>query len=407
MLANYFVVLILLLLVTGVVIDAGMLEFWQIHLQNAADAAAQQAMYQFGRNDSSFLNEGKLQASANGFTDAVNGVTVKIAQPPTSTIWAGDSWSVQATVAQTVPNVFMALVGAPRSTVAATAVARVLPTCIWVMNPTNSTTSPSFWLSSGTLSGACGLYVNTTSGPSMRVDAHATLTNLRSRIVGPSTGDSSSGNVVPVAKFSAAQKNEPLAYVTSPSFSSCTAGSTGMSISNFTGTISPGTYCGGLSVSNSTVKMNPGLYIITGGLTITGSTVDGTAGVTMFFTRGGGSDYGSVNISNSQLNLKAPTGNSGGAVLGIVMFADRNWISHGSQQVSLTNTPVQFDGIWYMPNIGVSFSQSPLSFYSYNGLVVDNLYMNGGISNMHADYSPLGSFITGSPYHYEDGALVN
>jgi hypothetical protein len=407
MLVNYFVVLIVLLLLSGLAIDAGMLEFWQIHMQNAADAAAQQAVYQFGRNDSAFVTEGKAQASANGFTDGVNGVNVKITQPPTSTIWVGDSWSVQATVSQSVPNIFMPLLGAARSTVAATAVGRVLPTCVWIMNPSNSTSNPSFWLASATLSGACGLYVNTASGPSVKVDGFATLANLRSRIVGPSSGNSSSGNIVPVPKFNAAQKNDPLAYVTSPSFSSCTSGDTGIRLSSYTGSVNPATYCGGLSISNSTVTLNPGLYTITGGLTISGSTIYGTSGVTLFFTAGGGSSYGTVSASNSAIYLKAATTASGGAVPGIVIFGDRNWVGHGSAGLSFSNTPVQCDGIWYVPNIGVSMWQSPLSFYSYNGLVVDNLYMYGSTSNMAVNYAPLGSYITGTPYHYEDGALVN
>jgi hypothetical protein len=407
MLVNYFVVLTILLLISGLAIDAGMLEFWQIHLQNAADAAAQQAMYQFGRNDSAFATEGKAQASANGFTDGAKGVTVTINQPPVSTEWVNDKWSVQATVSQPVSNLFMSLVNAGSSTLVSTAVARVLPTCIWIMNPTNTTSKPSFWLAAGIISGACGLYVNTSAGPSMEVDSSTLLLNLRSRVVGPQSGSTLTGSVIPIPKFNAAQKNDPLAYVTSPSFSACTPGYTALAKTNFTGSIGPGTYCGGLSISNSTLTLTPGLYIFTGGLTINGSIVYGTSGVTLFFTSGGGYSYGNININSSALYLKAATTNTGGTVPGIILFGDRNWISHGNRGVSFQNTTIQNDGIWYFPNIGVSMSQSPLSYYSYNGIIADNLYYSGDISTMNVDYAPLGSFITGTPYHYEDGALVN
>lgn len=407
MLVNYFVVLTILLLISGLAIDAGMLEFWQIHLQNAADAAAQQAMYQFGRNDSAYATEGKAQSSTNGFTDGVNGVSVTISQPPVSTEWVNDQWSVQATVSQPVSNLLMSLVNAGKSTVYATAVARVLPTCIWILNPTNTSTNPSFWLAAGIISGACGLYVNTSSGPSLEVDSSATLLNLRSRIVGPPSGGTSTGTITPIPKFNAAQKNDPLAYVTSPSFSACTPGYTALTKNNFTGSIGPGTYCGGLSVSNSTITLTSGLYIFTGGLTINNSTVYGTSGVTLFFTSGGGYSYGNININNSALYLKAAITTTGGTVPGIVLFGDRNWISHGNRGVSFKFTTIQNDGIWYFPNIGVYMLQAPLSYYSYNGIIADNLYYSGDTSTMNVNYAPLGSFITGTPYHYEDGALVN
>jgi hypothetical protein len=129
--------------------------------------------------------------------------------------------------------------------------------------------------------------------------------------------------------------------------------------------------------------------------------------VTLFFTAGGGYTYGNFNVDNSALYLKAATTNTGGAVPGIVLFGDRNWVSHGNRGVSFQFTTIQNDGIWYFPNIGVYMWQAPLSYYSYNGIVADNFYSYGSTSTLSVDYAPLGSFITGTPYHYEDGALVN
>jgi hypothetical protein len=411
MLINYFAILVVLLLVSGLAVDAGMLEWRQIHLQNAADAAAQQGMYQLGRNDSAYATEALTQASANGFTNGVNGTTVTIAHPPTSTAWIGDPWSVQATVAQGVPNLLMGLVGAGKSTVASTAVARVLPTCLWIMNPTQSSGS-AFQLASAGLSGPCGLYVNTSSGTSMTVDGFSTLANLRTRVVGPASSNGSSGNVTPQPRFGSAKKNDPLAYVTSPVFSSCTPGYTSVSVTGGSYTASPGTYCGGITVTSATVTLNPGLYIITGGITLKNSTLNGTSGVTLFFTQGGGYGYGTVSISGTNgsstsfLYLKAPTTTANGGVPGISIFGDRNWVTHGSQGFSITYTNIYDDGIWYFPNTGLYLWESPMTFYSYNGLVVDNFYSFGSTSTFHTDYSPLGGSLSGSPYHYEDGALV-
>ncbi len=407
MIFNYFLILITLLLISGLAIDAGLLEWHQIHLQNAADAAAQEAMYQLAKSDASYATEGKAQATQNGFTDGVNGVTVSVTQPPTSTVWVNDQWSVQATVSQSVTNLFMGLVNGGKSTVAATAVARVLPTCVWIMDPSSSANS-TFWLASATLSGPCGLYVNTASGPNLGVDGFSTLSNLRTRVVGPASGNSSTGSVWPTPKFNAAAKNDPLAYVSSPSFSSCTH-TGGTTISGGSYSFSPGTYCGGITLSNTSVTLSAGLYIITGGLTMTNSYIYGTSGVTLYFTKGGGSNYGEISVTSSGIYLKAPTTTAGGGVPGIVMFGDRSWVAHGSRAAYFAYTDIQFDGIWYLPNIGVSFWESPISYYNYNGLVVDNYYQYGCTTVFHTNYSPLGGFgpLGGqSPYHYEDGDLV-
>jgi hypothetical protein len=409
MLINYFLILTTLLLISGLALDAGMLEWRRVHLQTAADAAAQEGMYQYARSDGSWSAEAKVQAANNGFTDGANGVTVTLSQPPTSTVWVGDSWSVQANVSQSVNNIFMGLVNGGKSTISATAVARKLPTCVWIMDANNTTANSTFQLASARLTGQCGLYVNTATGPNLGVDYFATLANLRSRVVGPAVSNSSTGTLTPQPRFGATVKNDPLAYVTSPKFTACTYSNVSLSGGSFT--ITPGTYCGGVTLNGVSLTLTSGLYIITGGVTMTNSSLDGTAGVTIFFTQGGGAGYGSVSISQgsgtSSLRLKAPTTSSGGGVPGICMFADRNWITHGARGtgsgVSMVSTQVTMDGVIYLPNTGLYLWSSPITYYTYNGLVVDNLYDFGSTSTFHTDYSPLGSV---SPYHYEDGALV-
>jgi hypothetical protein len=104
--------------------------------------------------------------------------------------------------------------------------------------------------------------------------------------------------------------------------------------------------------------------------------------------------------------LKAPTTSANGGIPGISIFGDRNWVTHGSKGFQISYTDIYDDGIWYFPNTGLSLVQSPITFYSYNGLVVDNFYSSGSTSTFHTDYSPLGGYLSASPYHYEDGALV-
>jgi len=44
-----------------------------------------------------------------------------------------------------------------------------------------------------------------------------------------------------------------------------------------------------------------------------------------------------------------------------------------------------------------------LTYYKYNGLVIDNYYQFGTTNYLNSDFSDLGGV---SPLHYEDGVLV-
>jgi hypothetical protein len=412
MLLNYVLFLFTLFLIAGLALDTGILEWRQQRLQQAADAAAQEAMYETARNKSSWATAGQAQATVNGFTNGVNGATVTLGNPATSDGFI-DYRSVQATVTQSVNNIFMGLVNGGRSTVAATAVARVIPTCVWIMNPA-SPSNGTFWLASTSFHGSCGIYINTASGYNLAVDGYSNLDDVRTRVVGPSSGNLSSGTVYTPAKFNAASKNDPLAYLSAPTFSSCTYRN--VSLSNGGYNLSPGTYCGGLALNNATVVLSAGLYIITGGLSMTNSTVDGMSGVTLYFTSGGGSGYGAISVtgsapSNSQFSsnllLEAPTSSAGGRIPGIAVFGDRNWIAHGSYGLRFVNTYVAGDGIWYVLNTGLSFNNCLYTDNNYSGLVVDSFYQygssNGAATWISTEYSVLGGV---SPYHYDDGVLV-
>jgi hypothetical protein len=413
MLINYILFLMTFLSFGGLALDTGLLELRRLRLQQAADAAAQEAMYEYARSDSTWITDGKAQTAMNGFTDGVNGVTVSIVNPPTSGTYAGNSSVIQATVTQSVNTLFMSLVKGGKSTVAGTAFAEVLPTCVWIMNDSGNSANGSLQLASTVLDSGCGVYVNTSSANSaynLRVDFFATLnvSGNRIRVVGPATGNSSTGTITSQPKYGAAKKMDPLAYVTAPTLVSCTYNN--ISLPSGTYTISPGTYCGGMTLSHANVTLNPGLYIIAGGVNAWDSNIYGTGGVTLYFTKTSGSPSYSLVIINSDsttgsygVYLKAPTSSSGGGIPGVVIFADRNWVTHGSQGIQIVNNKIITDGFWYMPNTGLYMWIVQFGFYKYNGLVVDNLYQYSDGSYFTADYSDLGGV---SPLHYEDGVLV-
>jgi hypothetical protein len=400
MLINYFLILIVLLLISGLTLDAGLLEWRQIALQTAADAAAQEGMLGVARNSSTWATDGQTQAAQNGFTNGVNGVMVSMANPPTSGGYSGDSSAVQATISQSVRTIFMGLVNGGTATVAATAVAKVMPTCIWVMGQNSSGSETTLHIASAQLGLSCGVYLNTSTGPSLGADAYSILLATRIRVQGPASANDSQGTVVPLPRFSAAGKNDPLAYITAPTFSSCTY--TNTRADNGSYTLNPGTYCGGIEMTSSYVTFNPGLYIVTGGLSWINSSAVGS-GVTFFLTQGGGSDYGTVYINDVYVSMSAPTSSSGGGIAGVFLFGDRNWVGHNSQNIAIANSSFTVDGIWYVLNTGISIQYGYFNCNNYCGLEADNIYEYQASVYSNANYAPLSGI---SPFHYEDGALV-
>jgi len=121
MTVNYLLILIVLLLFAGLGVDAGMLEWRYLQLSVAARAAATSGMIGLQRYGSGGLSASALNAaSQNGFTNGVNGVTVTAQNPPTAGPYANSSYSVRATITQSVPTSFMSLVAFPTVTLSST-----------------------------------------------------------------------------------------------------------------------------------------------------------------------------------------------------------------------------------------------------------------------------------------------
>jgi len=403
MIINYFLILIVLLLISGLALDAGLLEWQQLHLQNAADSAAQEGMYQLARADTNWAIEAQAQATANGYTTGTNNTTVSLRNPPTTAgSYLGNTLAVQATISQSVNNLFMGLVNGGKSTIAATAIAQEIPTCIWIMNPTGNTSGGQLDLASARISANCGVYVNTATGDSLLIDGFATLDTLRTRVVGnASSGTASTGSIYPQPIYSAAIKTDPLAYLTAPTITSCTYNA--KTYSSVTTTLSPSTFCGGTTMNNSTITLNPGTYIFADGLNTSGTTITGTGGVTLYFTKHTSASYTASTLNNSTLYLKAPILGASVGIPGIVIFVDRGWIAHGSHSINFNFSNVSADGIWYMLNTGLYLWSTPTSGYKYIGWVIDNVYQFGATTYLGSDYTDLGGV---SPLRYEDGVLV-
>jgi hypothetical protein len=387
-------VLPVIILFFGLALDVGMLELKKLQVQGAADAAALGAELTYAQGVSNWAVEGQDDAAVNGFTDGVGGVTVVVVQTATYGEYAGYPGTIQATMTSPVKTLFMGALGIGK-TVSAYAVSLV-PNCSFFTNA--SLRSQNFSITSSTVSANCSLYMN----QGMAVGSTGTASGVGWNVVGPSSASGNTGVVSPMPTYNTATAPDPLAGVTQPAFSSCTY--TNQNISNTTITAYPGTYCNSFTASNSTITLMPGLYIIVGGGSLSQDTFTG-AGVTLFFTHGGGFGYGQFSVTGSTMNLSAPTSNSSGGIPGILIFGDRNW--------TLTDTTNGFDfkcsgtsytgnGIWYTTTTGVSFSTCPLSAPNYFGMVTDHFSNSGSSWTFRSDYS----MVSGGNPMFSSGGLV-
>ena len=311
MLVYIAVLMPVLLLFCGLVVDVGQMEISRLQAQSASDAAALGGALEVERAASRYVAAGKGDASLNGFTDGSNGTTVTVQLVPTYGDYQGFYDAVQATVTHQVGLTFLSAAGISTGTVSAQSTALIAP-CAYVLNGFNHAQTV-FTGTSATVNSTCPWYIY----GSGTIDSASTFNSLATNITGTAAATTWNASGGPPPRYNVAPITDPLAGLTQPAFSSCQTN--GESVpANTTRTLSPGVYCGGITIaSGSTVTLSPGLYIITGGMSVQGSTVTGTGGVTLFFTTGGGSSYGTVSFTNSTLNLIAPVSSSNPGIPGI------------------------------------------------------------------------------------------
>jgi hypothetical protein len=389
MIPFFAVLLPVIILFCGLSLDVGLLEYKRVQMQNAADAGAIGAELEWERNTGNQLTASQSDASVNGFTNGSNGITVSVVQGPTTGTYSGFYDAIQVTISQSIKTLFMSTLNSGKMTVSATAVS-IFPPC-GVFTGLSGLTTITFNLNLSNLVASCPIYINANGAANLG----STLTAVAENVTGSAAQSGALLGTVTVApRFNAATMTDPLASIAAPTFSACTHVNYAATLT--IATINPGTYCGGLTITTSTVTFNPGLYIITGGAHWTASIVKGS-GVTLYFTKGGGSLYGQLLISTgSTVTLSAPTTSSGGSIPGILIFGDRNWIPTAAQDFQCGASSITGDGIWYTTNTGLLFNACPISGTNYLAFDTDNLSSLGfpGIT-LSSNFSSLAA---GNPF---------
>jgi hypothetical protein len=110
MLVNYTLIFVSLVLFAGLAVDAGLLEQDYLQLQTGANAAAVASSIELQRtgSTSTATSAGKSAATANGFTDGTNGVSVTITITPIASSYSS---TISATITASVPPTFLGILG--------------------------------------------------------------------------------------------------------------------------------------------------------------------------------------------------------------------------------------------------------------------------------------------------------
>ncbi len=399
-----------IIVMCGLALDTSMLELKKIQMQNAADAAAIGAELELERDGQNVTTVGgtttynyilaaQEEAAQNGFTNGLNNVSISVVNDPTYGEYAGRYDGIQVAITAPVPTYFLGVLKG-RTTTPITAYATSLePPCNYAMNTNNAVDS--VVLTASNIASTCPMYAQ----GGILVDGTSYLNAVATDITGNPGGSTVLGRITPNPSYKIPAVPDPLAGVTSPAFTACTPGDSGLNIvggaSLKQAYLTPGTYCGGITSSTGQLNFSPGLYIITGGINWYDTLAVGS-GVTLFFTKGGGSGYGTVNIAgNSSILLSAPSDNSNGGIPGIVFFLDRNWTPALPAGFQANDVFFVGDGIYYSINTGMNFTLCSNYPTNYFGMVTDNLTFNQTVYTATFGltfYSNYSNLSTGNPF---------
>jgi Flp pilus assembly protein TadG len=404
--------LVVLVLMAGLGVDVGYLRYQKQQMQKAADAGALAGATALAYNGN--WNAAAIaDVNANGFSATKSdgtstGVTITVAKPWEGS-FAGQDGYVEVSVTQPQPTFFMRVLPghdtvAVRSWAVASAVAPG-SFCIIAMDPTDSR---SFLVDGGvTIGSTCGIYVNS-SDPSSALQKNGVSGTIKASYIGIVGGCSASGGsgCVPpevVSDLSSGQKpvtgiapiKDPLANVCpSPATASCPQLKPLTCSLQKGPTFYPDTFCNLSLGSTNTYTFTPGVYVLVGGLSVTGSpTIKSTGGVTFYNTSKAGYPYGGITMAGSpKVTLSAPTT---GPLAGMLFFQDRS-VPVGSPGSNFKGSSVQgYTGSIYFPTTDITFEGTPAVASTATILLGYQLHFKGNTNIENYTYLSTG----GGPIH--------
>jgi len=327
----------------GLGVDVGYWQFQQRQQQNATDAAAigaaEQVLHSGCPNSSVATTAARSDAAKNGFTHGGN-VTVTVANPPASGVWAGASCAVDVAISTVkVASFFTRLFGKGSGVTESTeSVAEVSANnngCIYMLSPLANTN----FNSGNIVAPGCSIYINGT--------ANFSSSTVNAAMIGEAnySGSNNSGTFTSGAPAPMQPVLDPCptingcAYLTNnpPSTSPCNGMYGGG------GALTAGCY-NNLNLHGATVSLSPGLYVLTGSANFSGATITGS-GVTLYVAAGASINFNMVN----GFALSPPTT---GNYTGVTYYQ----VLGNATTVNLNTSSSNISGLIYAPSAQLNYN---------------------------------------------------
>lgn len=217
---------------------------------------------------------------------------------------------------------------------------------------------------------ACGVFSNSTSTTSLKVDSGAML---RASLTCSAGGVSMSGSITPAPVTDCPPQDDPLASRAAPGFGGCDHRNAVFDAA--TVTLGPGVYCGGLLIKGSAnVTLQPGLYVLKdGGLNVMGQARLSGTGVGFYIT---GNASPILFTALTHVSLSAP---ASGPMAGLLLFEDRALGVRLKHRIT-SDDARKLIGTIYLPvgSLVVDARQPVADQSAYTAIVAQGLELNMG-----------------------------
>jgi len=321
---------------------------------------------------------GCLYAKQNGFVNSGRQTVTMTAHGPDGIAPPGLSvtpaYWVSATVTESEPQLFSAVLGKTSAQVAARSTSAVFlaasGACIYALDPTGTGLD-----ASGTpdVEAMCGIYVNSNNSSAMSVGGSSAIVD--SSIIKIVGNYSTHGHptINPTPMVGQPVTADPFAGVPLPTVPGRCDSNSG--IPNSPTMPADGFYVvcsGGFSMSgNPTVTLPAGTYVLnSGSIDLHNGTLTGT-GITFYLT---GSFSGITINGNVNINISAPTS---GSLKGLLFFQDRTLAVGAFSSTINGGSSTILNGSLYFPTTNVTYSGGSSTTASYTALVGYDIAFKG------------------------------
>ncbi len=330
----------------GMAVDVGYWRYQQREQQSATDAAAlggaQQLIYSSCPNQTVANTGATKDATNNGYTTGVKGVTVAVSNPPASGVFASSSCAVQVQIgSSSVPTFFTRLFGKANMAVSTQAVAQVVADgngCIYMLAAAGNTN-----FNSGNVQASqCSMSINGSA------NFNGSTINAASIGEGNYSGSNNGGTfsaaspapMLPVADPCPEIAGCAALAASPPATSPCNTPYSG------SGILVQGCYTN-LNLHGANITLSGGTYVFAGSSNFNGASITGT-GVTIYVPAGATPpNFNKV----TSLTLSPPTT---GSYAGVTYYQ----VPSNSNDINFNGSSTNLSGLIYAPSAAMNYNGS-------------------------------------------------